>query len=172
MTDTHTQQILRERAVALAREPEQPRQQSELIEALTFRLAGEVYAIETKYVREVIGKSDVTPVPGTPAFLTGVTNLRGEILAVMNLAGFLSGETQDARSPWLLVLGTDRSEFGAAADDVSEVVTFRSDEILECAGSAVGVADAAWVRGVTDSAVVVLDGRAILNDERLQIEED
>lgn len=53
---------------------------------LTFQLAGEEYAVRILEVREIIEFGEVTRVPGTPAFVRGVTNLRGRVVPVIDLA--------------------------------------------------------------------------------------
>jgi purine-binding chemotaxis protein CheW len=56
---------------------------------LTCTLAGARYLIPTNAVREVEEVGAITPVPATPSWLRGVMNLRGTIIAVVDLAHFL-----------------------------------------------------------------------------------
>lgn len=53
---------------------------------LSFFLAGEEYALGILQVREIINYGTVTRVPGMPAWVQGVTNLRGSVLPVIDLA--------------------------------------------------------------------------------------
>jgi purine-binding chemotaxis protein CheW len=53
---------------------------------LTFFIAGEEYAVTLEKVREVIPYDTVTRVPGMPAPVRGVTNLRGNVVPVIDLA--------------------------------------------------------------------------------------
>jgi len=53
---------------------------------LTFFIAGEEYAVRLDRVREVIPYDTVTRVPGMPAPVRGVTNLRGGVIPVIDLA--------------------------------------------------------------------------------------
>jgi purine-binding chemotaxis protein CheW len=55
-------------------------------EYLTFFIAGEEYGVTLKRVREVIRYETVTRVPGVPALIRGVTNLRGSVVPVIDLA--------------------------------------------------------------------------------------
>ena len=50
---------------------------------LTFSAGEEEFAIEITWVREIIEYDVLTRVPGTPPFVRGVFNLRGEILPVI-----------------------------------------------------------------------------------------
>ena len=53
---------------------------------LVFEAGGEKLAIEVLRVREITGQSPVSRVPGAAAFVRGVTNLRGKVIPVVDLA--------------------------------------------------------------------------------------
>jgi purine-binding chemotaxis protein CheW len=55
-------------------------------EYLTFFVAGEEYALTLQQVREVIPYESVTRVPGVPTPIRGVTNVRGSVVPVVDLA--------------------------------------------------------------------------------------
>jgi purine-binding chemotaxis protein CheW len=163
------QAILDERARALACVPPRAPRASEVLEVATFLLAGECYALETRYVTQVVRPRECTPIPGAPAFLVGVVNLRGEILAVLDLCPVLGLARAAAGHPsWIIVLGEQRDEFGVRADAVLEVTTLRLDEVHEPPGSVAGGVRP-YLRGVTPGALIVLDGAALLRDDRLVV---
>ncbi len=56
------------------------------VQYLTFLTAGEEYAIAIVKVREIIEYEAVTTVPNTPVWIRGVTNLRGKVVPVVDLA--------------------------------------------------------------------------------------
>src|SRR4051794_33923942 len=53
---------------------------------LSFFVAGEEYAVGILQVREIIEYDTVTRVPSAPDWIQGVTNLRGSVLPVIDLA--------------------------------------------------------------------------------------
>lgn len=163
--------VLEERARLLAEVPEQAPATSEILEVMTFTMAGEPFAIETRFVREVTKPGGVTPLPGAPPFLVGVTNLRGAVTAVIDLRVFF-GFTDDAErnAPQVLVLGMDRVEYAMQVDAIDQVMTLRIDEILAPPGSVSGVSRE-FLRGVTDGALLILDGQTLLANERLYVDE-
>lgn len=160
-------QIMDERARVLARVPTEARHAGDWIEVITFALASERYALETRYVREVIRLIDFTPVPGTPDFVVGVTNLRGSVLPVVDLRQFFNvprkGLTDLSR---VIVLGTERVEFGVLADEAREQTDLAAADVLDPRGEVSGIGRA-YLRGVTREALIVLDGAALLADPRL-----
>ena len=79
------ERILKARAVALAKQPEDNKVNDEYIEVVEFKLSHENYGIESSYVREVYPLKDYTTLPGTPPFVLGIMNVRGQIVSVINL---------------------------------------------------------------------------------------
>src|SRR5262249_19708792 len=121
--------VMDERARALAR-PTVQTAPADGLEVVVFRLGSERYGIETGHVREAARLADLTPLPGAPDFLAGVTNLRGQILAVIDLGQFLDIAARGLTDlPWLLVLGSDRAEFGVLAEAASEVVMLSAAQV-------------------------------------------
>lgn len=171
LSPERAKQVMDERAGALAHVPDQIPDSSEVLEIMTFPMGKEHFAIETRFVREVYRAGDITPLPDAPDFVVGLTNLRGEVMAVMNLRQMfhITAPAGEKRSQ-LVVLGKDRPEFGILVDDVFEVITVRLEDVLDPPGSVTG-ACREYLRGVTDSALLVLDGDALLNDDRLVIDE-
>jgi purine-binding chemotaxis protein CheW len=160
-------ELLSARARQLARVADAPSRAGAVLELVGFVLAGERYGIESRFVREVARLTRFTPVPGTPPFVLGVTNLRGEILALFDLRTLLGivaeGVTDLGR---IVVLGEHRREFGLLADAASE--------ILSLPAASLAPTETAWgrayVRGVSPDGVIVLSGEALLSDPRLTID--
>src|SRR6516165_2124549 len=53
---------------------------------LSFAVAGSDYAVGILQVKEILQYETVTRVPGVPAFVRGVLNLRGAVVPVVDLA--------------------------------------------------------------------------------------
>lgn len=170
LTPEQARGVLDARAEALARVPERPPEAAELIEVAIFRLADERYALETRFVRRVERLGELTPVPGTPGALSGVVNSQGEVLAVFDLRPLLGIERKDRTDQTrLIVVGSgDGDEFGLLTDEAREVVTLRHARVFSPPGSAEGFGRVA-VRGTTRDGLTVLDGEALLRDDRLMI---
>lgn len=62
-------------------------------------VAGSAYGIAVADVQEVIGYRPPTRVFHAPKALAGVTNLRGEVLPVIDLAALLDGEAETRAEP-------------------------------------------------------------------------
>ncbi len=167
----HAKAIMDARARKLAPMPEALRPPGANVGVVLFGLGRERYAIETRFVREVARFADFTPVPGTPEFVVGVANLRGTVIAIVDLQRFFNiprkGVTDLSR---VIVLGIDRVEFGILADLADGQAEIAADDILPPPGKRAGIASS-YVRGVTREALIILDGMALLADERLTVDQ-
>ena len=52
---------------------------------LTFKLGEEIFAMDVAQVREVLDLTTITKIPRTPEFMSGVINLRGSVVPVVDL---------------------------------------------------------------------------------------
>ncbi len=159
--------IMDARAKALAQPPASA-DRGGGIDVVAFSLARETYAIPCRFVREVVALADYTPVPGVPDFVMGVTNLRGGVLAVMDLRRFFNlpveGLTDLAR---VVVLGRARAEFGIVADSTLGQITLPEADIRPARDIA-GMRST-FIAGVTKEACLLLDGAKLLADELFTI---
>ncbi len=134
---------------------------------VTFALDRERYAVETRYVHEVVRCGAPARVPGAPAFLLGVFNLRGALLPVVDLrAVFDVGAAVPTTLSRIIVLGRERAELGVFADAIHDVTTLAGEAIGPAPTFSTGVGRA-YLRGVTADSLIVLDADAVLEDERL-----
>lgn len=101
---------------------------------LTFRLGGEVFALDVAKVREVLDLSAITKIPQTPEFMRGVINLRGSVVPVADLRLCFGMERgADTKNSCIIVvevkLANDVAVIGALADSVEEVLDLEPDQI-------------------------------------------
>ena len=129
---------------------------------LTFYVAGEEYAVTILKVTEIIECVSLTHVPGTPAWIRGVLNLRGAVVPVVDLAVKfgLASTTLTARTCVVMVElehDGERLVLGVMADSVHQVVELNPDQIQPppSFGPKVRV-DCIQGMGVSDGAFVVL----------------
>ncbi|HLY41992.1 MAG TPA: chemotaxis protein CheW [Terracidiphilus sp.] len=101
---------------------------------LTFKLGQEVFATDVAKVREVLDLTTITAIPRTPAFMSGVINLRGSVVPVVDLRlCFEMSKTESTRNTCIVVvevvLEDEVTVIGALADSVEEVIDLEPDQI-------------------------------------------
>jgi purine-binding chemotaxis protein CheW len=159
---------LEERALRLA-QPLASAEAEASIEMVVLPIGRERYGIEIRYLLEVMRGADIVPVPGTPEIVVGIVNRRGTILPVFDVRS-LFGRPVSAPSlgASIVVLGNERAELGLLAEAGTETLTVAVSEIAADAPFTGGKGQEI-VRGTTSSALLVLDGEALLKDSRLFI---
>jgi purine-binding chemotaxis protein CheW len=101
---------------------------------LTFKLGDEVFATDVAKVREVLDFTTITKIPRTPDFMSGVINLRGNVVPVVDLRlCFEMSKTVKTVNTCVVVvemlLDGEPTVIGALADSVEEVIDLEPDQI-------------------------------------------
>jgi purine-binding chemotaxis protein CheW len=161
--------ILKQRAAILAREQQADQVVQVRLEVIEFLLAYERYAIESSWVREVYPLKEITPLPGAPAFVLGIINVRGQIVSIVDLKKFFDlpdkGLTDFNK---VIIIGDGKTEFGLLADAVPGVRQILAGEIQPPLPTQTGVR-AEYVRGLTADRLVVLNVAKILADPAIKV---
>ena len=174
MTNTppEVERILRARARALARIPEQAPTQNTTLELLEFRLASERYALETRHIQEVHPLRELTPLPCTPSFVLGIVNVRGRILPVLDIKRFFGLPEQGLTDLHriIVVRGHDL-ELGLLADVIVGVRKVMADSLQPTLATLTGI-HAEYLQGVDKDRLVVLDLDRILSDPKIVVHDE
>jgi purine-binding chemotaxis protein CheW len=99
-------------------------------EVLVFALGGEEYAVDILKVQEIRGYEKVTAIPGSPAYLKGVVNLRGIIVPVIDMR--IKFGLADARYDSftvVIILRVAGRVIGIVVDAVSDVIRLSPSEV-------------------------------------------
>lgn len=108
-----------------------PVRQAERLQIMIFVLGDTRYAVELSHVGEVVRQPMITPVPGLPSWVLGVTNLHGDIVSVVDLPHFLDLSPEPAsRVTNVIVAQAADQRIGLRVDDVEIIYTFPVEEII------------------------------------------
>ncbi len=146
---------------------------------ITFKLGGELFAVDVTQVREVLEVSRITSVPTAPAYLRGVVNVRGKAIPVVDLRlrfGLPKGtDTVNTRIVVLeLDLDGEAVVLGGLADSVHEVIEIEPGNI----GPPPRIAmrwRSEFIRGMGkrgDDFIIILDVNAVFSSEELALAGD
>lgn len=107
---------------------------------LTFQIGKELFGIEIRYVREIVGIQEIIEMPEMPDYIKGIINLRGKIIPLMCVRARF-GKEQQAYDDRTCVVVVDFSGvmIGLIVDSVSEVLTLSNEEIVEVPQTGMGV---------------------------------
>ncbi len=161
--------ILKSRALELAKPANEAGIETGT-EVVVFELCGECHAVESAVVREIRRLSGVTSLPGVPAFVMGIMNVRGEILSVVDLGKLFGLPSVPFSDPArVVVLSGVGMTFGIAVHALRGTVRIPLQGLQRAPVSGTGVAQNI-VRGVMPDRLIVLDGAALLTEKALIVD--
>lgn len=102
---------------------------TEEMQMLTFTLDNVLYGVNVHQVREVKNFEGVTPVPYAPAYVKGVTNLRGEVIPVIDLRKRFGISDKNDENTNIMIIVQDKHPVGIMVDSVMEVLTLPKKDI-------------------------------------------
>jgi len=120
---------------------------------VVFTLADGLYGVNVSQVREITSMRETTPVPNSPYYVNGVTNLRGQVTTVTDLRKrFGLDEKERDDNTRIIIVEPEGVPIGMVVDSVSEVLRMPAKEIepvpdlvVESNGSGI---DSDYVKGV------------------------
>lgn len=134
---------------------------------VAFKLGEEEYAVDILMVQEIIRSTHITRVPKAPVFITGVLNLRGVVVPVIDSHIRFSlpqkDETEDSR---IIVFKVEDTTVGMTIDNVTEVLKLPVKDI-ERPTAANGVENE-FIKGIgkiKDRLLIILDVMKMLSIE-------
>jgi purine-binding chemotaxis protein CheW len=146
---------------------------------LTFAINKEEYGLEILKVREIFGVMDITAVPRTPDYVEGVINLRGQVIAVIDLrTKFGMPRAEQTEQTCIIVVEICRDgrklNTGIIVDKVSEVLSIAAEQIEEPPTFGANV-DTDFILGmgkIGQSVKILLDiDRVLLTEEMTRVAE-
>jgi purine-binding chemotaxis protein CheW len=172
LTSRDKKKILKSRAKKLSIGEEKKGEKTAYREVLEFILGGERYALEIGYIREIYPMKEYTVLPCTPPFITGIINVHGQVLTIMDMKKFFDlpekGLTDLNKA---IIVRKDDIELGILAD---EVLGFRNIGELELQPGFPILKDlrADFLKGMTSEGLIVIDVSRLLSDKRIMVHEE
>ena len=150
------------------------KENSAITQYLTFTLGDEFFAQEIAEVREVLEYTTITQMPGTPDYLLGVINLRGEAVPVVDMRLKL-GMKQKERTVNTSIIITEvdlnkgKTIIGALVDSVKEVLEMdqQSLEAPPKIGTQMNIDFIKSMGKQDDKFVMILDVERIFSTDEL-----
>jgi purine-binding chemotaxis protein CheW len=139
-----------------------------VLQWVTFKLQEETYGINVMQVQEVLRYTEIAPVPGSPDYVIGIINLRGNVVTVIDTRtrfGLEPDEVTD--NSRIVIIEAEKQVIGILVDSVAEVVYLKQSEIDTAPN--VGTDESArFIQGVSnyeDELLILVDLNKLLSDE-------
>jgi len=136
---------------------------------VTFQLGPEIYGVLVKKVREILRINSISPIPGAPDSIVGITNIRGSVITVID------GRSRINLSP---IENTDLSRMIVMeSEDVTvAVIVDRVDNIIDLPESAINSSpklksggSSKYITGVIasrDDLIIILDSEKFITEDQ------
>ena len=141
-------------------------------EFLIFTLGNEEYGIDILKVQEIRGYDQVTRIANTPAFIKGVTNLRGVIVPIIDLrVKFAQQDVSYDENTVVIVLNFENRVVGIVVDGVSDVLSLSQDQIRPAPEFAVTMSTEylTGLGSLGDRMLILVDIEKLLSSEEMAL---
>ncbi len=139
-------------------------------QVLCVRLGDQEFALNIQAIREIRGWRSSTPVPHAPSYIKGMINLRGGVLAIVDLAERLGlPSAAPGTSSVVVVIEAGEQAIGLLVDAVSDIITV-TDVMRQVAPETGSAASREYVEGLLmreQQIISVLSIPAIMPKEAL-----
>jgi purine-binding chemotaxis protein CheW len=162
-SDERVAEIYRDRARLLSTRSRSSEAPADAERALVFVVDGERFCIPVGAAVEVLRYVGCSAVPGAPAELLGVVNVRGQIYSVLDLALILDLPVKDGRSfGYILLVQHEGVGAGLRVDEIEQIEQFSRDQTSDPSSQGAALSSR-YVRGRTASRAALLDISAIFS---------
>jgi purine-binding chemotaxis protein CheW len=146
-------------------------QTEELLQLVSFNIGQEEFGLDIQSIQEINRMVDITRVPNSPEFVSGVINLRGKVIPIIDLRkrfGFPSKEYD--KNTRIIVVELNGMVVGFIVDAVSEVLRIPKS-ITEPPPAIVAGIGSEYITAVAkleNRLLILLDLERILKDKEKQ----
>jgi purine-binding chemotaxis protein CheW len=143
-------------------------EKSSTVELATFYVGEALCGMDILNVQEINKLMDMTKVPQAPPYVTGILNLRGQIVTVIDLGKKLGLTCQDLNDSARNIIVNSESEYiGLLVSSISDVVEAQWDKVEDPPAN-IGGLQGTFFKGVfktQDRLIGILDVNKVLSEE-------
>ena len=138
------------------------------VRLITFQLENETYGVEVGQVREILRINQTFPVPGAPDFVLGITNIRGNVVTIIDGRKRFSLPSIDYTDTTRMIVVEAQDEMVAiVVDSVSDFIDV-PESVIDSKSKIRINGDSRFISGVvTNSDELII----IMNIDKFIIEE-
>ncbi|MGK5091711.1 chemotaxis protein CheW [Deltaproteobacteria bacterium TL4] len=147
---------------------------AEISQFVTFVVNNEVFGVLIHAVEEIITLADkITPVPRAPRYFSGMINLRGEVISVIDLRRrFMMPDTEPTHMTRILIVSISNLKVGMIVDSVTRVLPIASKDVRP-PPAVMMQKEAKYIFGsvqLEDSVLLLLDTDKLIDSRELVLQ--
>lgn len=140
-----------------------------LIRWVTFQLGDEIYGVLVKNVREILRISNISPVPGAPDYIVGITNIRGNVISVIDGRSRISLASKEHTDlSRMIVMESEDDIVAVVVDRVADIIDL-PESMLDSSPKLAKGESSKYISGVIshdDDLIIILDSETFITDEQ------
>lgn len=138
----------------------------EVSKVIVFQLKDQQYGVDIQQILSIERLENITPIPNTSDFIKGVINLRGDVIAIIDLRERLNiNQTDITDNTRVLIVSVDQVQIGLIVDSATDVLDIDPSSI-DPSPEIIGDIDVTFVKGVAklkERLLILLDLARVLN---------
>jgi len=142
------------------------------IQLVIFKIGNEEFGVPISQVREIVRLIPITPVPHAPDFIEGVVNLRGKIVAVIDLARRLKLKAaMRSDTARIIVVEVEEDTVGMIVDEVTEVLRITQENIEQTPELIAAEIHQKYIKGVGklgERLIILIDLLRIFSSDEIE----
>lgn len=141
---------------------------------IIFRLGNEEYALYIHQIKEVVLTPNITKMPQTPEYIKGVANIRGNIIAILDLEEKLGIDKAEGNAPhgfYTLVVESENLKLGILSTEVPNTLTVTENNIEETGNLVQNEQGGGYIQGVVkleDRLIILIDIFKVISENELK----
>lgn len=139
---------------------------------VVFKLGSEEYGISIDQIKEVVITPAITHLPQTPAYVKGVANIRGNIIAILDLEekfGLVRNEENATQgSNFTLVIESEEFKMGVLVREVPNTLSISKSNIEETVFTGDAQSDQTHIKGIVKlekRLIIMIDIMKVISDQ-------
>lgn len=144
------------------------------VQLIIFKLGGEEYALEIDQIKEVVLTPGIAQIPQTPPYIKGVANIRGNIIAIIDLEEKfgLDNVTNIATAQYTLVVENENFKVGILVKEVPNTLSV-GEKSIDYSSTALQYSnlDEQCIKGIVksgDRMIIMVDMIKMMESEELK----
>jgi purine-binding chemotaxis protein CheW len=153
----------------------QASQQSRNMQIVVFKLGQEEYGLRIDQIKEVVITPNITRMPQTLAFVRGVANIRGNVIAILDLEekfGLVRNEEKKSNgNNFTLVIESEDYKMGILVREVPNTLSISSASIEESVFTGDHQSEQSYITGIVKldkRLIIMIDIFKVISDQEAQ----
>lgn len=145
------------------------------MQIVVFKLGQEEYGLHIDQIKEVVITPTITRMPQTPAFVRGVANIRGNVIAILDLEEKFgltrTQEIADAKHNFTLVIESEEYKMGILVREVPNTLSISSSNVENSVLTGDLQSDQSYITGIVKldkRLIIMIDIFKVINEQEAQ----